>query len=442
MNTAIHEAEVIEPSNAVAVRDPNTPAPEPKAMTPAQAKIDAVAAITMKAYDRASMLNLTDQEIQALQAEFPDDAFLPGAAGKENLLYLQHACLRDRLNQVFRPGQWSIIPRNRWAEPFKTQKGIEASRVYVEAMLIVRGCFVAEAVGEMEYYPNNAIQNYGDAVEGAKTAALRRCCKEFGIGLQAWRKDWCDGWWKRKNAPKAPVFKSPPAQTPSPSNASHVPTPQNAPQVKSERLQANPVTAATPEQKAKMIATIESEGPDAVQRALRYFIEAGALLPNEILQDLPIHWIPYTQAQFRELGLLIAKMSETDKAERPAWVRLQPKSDTGIPVSQSNPATSFNPEEEENPFNEPERAREAPKAQQPELTANDETWRSYLTPWGKNAGVRLDKLPKNTLWGFWKNHTVETEYKGKPIAPEKIAKAQEFRDMLDASGRHYAFTEQ
>ena len=50
----------------------------------------------------------------------------------------------------------------------------------------------------MEYYPNNASQNYGDAVEGAKTAAFRRCAKEFGVGLQAWKKDFCEGWWKRR----------------------------------------------------------------------------------------------------------------------------------------------------------------------------------------------------------------------------------------------------
>jgi hypothetical protein len=34
-------------------------------------------------------------------------------------------------------------------------------------MLLIRGCFVAEAIGDMDYFPHNAKTNYGDAVEGA-----------------------------------------------------------------------------------------------------------------------------------------------------------------------------------------------------------------------------------------------------------------------------------
>ena len=47
------------------------------------------------------------------------------------------------------------------------------------------------------YFPDNAEQNFGDAFESAKSAALRRCAKEFGIGLQAWKEDWRLGWLKR-----------------------------------------------------------------------------------------------------------------------------------------------------------------------------------------------------------------------------------------------------
>lgn len=184
--------------------------PEQKPLvTAAQAKVEAVANLTASAYARASMLQLTPEESKALQADFPDEAFQPGAAGKENLIYIEHAHLRDRLNSVFGLGQWAIVPRSRWAEDFtftnKYKQQVQASRVYTEAMLLVRGCFVAEAVGDMVYYKNNEGQNYGDAVEGAKTAALRRCAKELGVGLQAWKKEWCVGWWQRRNAPKAKI---------------------------------------------------------------------------------------------------------------------------------------------------------------------------------------------------------------------------------------------
>lgn len=215
-NQALQVATDTDKQGAVTVKDAIQalePVQTPKTQTTAaQAKVEAVAALTMKAYERASMLTLTAEEIAGLQADFPDSAFQPGAAGKEHLIYIEHAYLRDRLNQVFGPGQWAIVPRSRWAEEFRTMKGQQASRVYVEAMLLIRGCFVSEAVGEMEYYPNNAGQNYGDAVEGAKTAALRRCCKELGIGLQAWKKEWCEQWWARRRGGR--TFQQKPASQP------------------------------------------------------------------------------------------------------------------------------------------------------------------------------------------------------------------------------------
>ena len=193
----------------------------PPSVTPAQAKVDAIASLTMSAYQKASTLQLTPEEIAGLTADFPDDAFQTGADGKEQLIYIQHAHLRDRLNSVFGPGQWAIVPRNRWAEDYEftnsKNQTIQASRVYVEAMLCVRGCFVAEAIGDMVYYKNNASQNYGDAVEGAKTAALRRCAKELGIGLQAWKKEWTEGWWARRRGGRrgpAPAPPAPPATPP------------------------------------------------------------------------------------------------------------------------------------------------------------------------------------------------------------------------------------
>lgn len=210
----MNEEIVIPESTSVAVAAP--PIVPPAGITAAQAKVDAVANLTMKAYERASLLDLTTEETAALQADFPDEAFKPGAAGKEHLIYIEHAFLRDRLNQVIGCGKWALVPRSRWAEDFRTFKGGDASRVYVEAMLLIRGCFVSESVGEMVYYKNNDRENYGDAVEGAKTAALRRCCKELGIGLQAWKKDFGEGWWARRRVgkPTPPSTATPPVKTP------------------------------------------------------------------------------------------------------------------------------------------------------------------------------------------------------------------------------------
>ncbi len=165
---------------------------QPLPVTPTQAKSDAVSKLLAKAVDRASELVLTPEESAALKAIFPDDCFRKGAAGKDNLLYLEHVHLRNRLDEVLGMGAAVLVPMNRW-----TEENGKATTVYLEAAFIVRGCYVTQAVGDMSYFTSNAMQNYGDAVEGAEMACLRRCCKKFGIGLQAWSKTWCEGWWAR-----------------------------------------------------------------------------------------------------------------------------------------------------------------------------------------------------------------------------------------------------
>lgn len=188
-----------------------------------QAKIDAVASLTTAAYAKASELRLTKEESDELLKDFPDDAFRTGAAGKENLIYIEHANLRDRFNQVFGLGQWSLIPVRHWEDEFSYQsKGqtVSGVKVYCEAIMMIRGCFVGAAIGDMDYFPHNNSTNYGDAFEGAKTAAFRRCAKEFGVGLQAWRKSWCEGWFQRQrnggNSQPAPRPQQQPQQQPQP----------------------------------------------------------------------------------------------------------------------------------------------------------------------------------------------------------------------------------
>lgn len=193
----MNDAEIIK-TEPLAVGRPIEP--EAQRSAGAQARVDAVAELIKTAMARAGTLVLTPEESKALLADFPDSDFQPGAGGKENLLYIEHAALRDRFNTVLGLGQWAIIVRESWNENFKTAKGQDAVKVYARAMLLVRGCYVGEAVGDMDYFTGNASQNYGDAFEGAKTAAFRRCAKEFGIGLQAWRKGFGDGWRERKYA--------------------------------------------------------------------------------------------------------------------------------------------------------------------------------------------------------------------------------------------------
>lgn len=365
-------------TQAMVVRDPAAP----RSTTPEQAKIDAIADLTKSAYAKASELKLTPEEIAGLQKEFPDEAFKPGAAGKENLIYIEHAYLRDRLNEVLGVGQWSIVPRSRWGEDFtipakeRGKPDIQACRIYVEAMLLIRGCFVAEAVGDMVYYKNNQSQNYGDAVEGAKTAALRRCAKELGVGLQAWKKDWCAGWWARqrgagRSGGSQGTTQPPPTQ---PTRQSASPRPQNAgaPPVPKE---------ATDDQWQRFIKELVPIRDSAVD----YFKKKGWLTgDNAVLEELPKKHVPTTK---REHDSLMAELE--------AYMAGDQK--------------------------------------------GTDWWREVQVPFGQQQGVKLADLDKKKLWGWWMNYEVEEEYNGHRKSEEEIARLNEFRQALDAAGEHYEF---
>lgn len=380
------EAEIMSTEaagGALQRREPQPLVQQPQsAISPEQAKVDAIASLTMSAYAKASELKLTPEEIAGLQKEFPDEAFKSGAAGKESLIYIEHAYLRDRLNEVIGPGQWSIIPRKRWGEDFTIQKrnepDVEACRVYVEAMLLIRGCFVAEAVGDMVYYKNNQSQNYGDAVEGAKTAALRRCAKELGIGLQAWKKDWCEGWWARKRAAGGSGSRPP---QPAPPRTNAAPAPQSASRPAARTADVVPPiqTEATEEQKSRFMTALSNVRTDA----LRFFVSKKQLGDTQQLEALPLKYVPTTKKQFEDLMAQIEAFST------------QPDPNDGEP------------------------------------------WRAYPMPWGKNKDTPLGQLEKNYLYGLVMNYEVEREYDGRPKKEETIAKDEEFRRMLDEAGKHY-----
>lgn len=402
--------------------DPVAQAPK----TAAQAKVEAVANLTFKAYERASMLSLTPEETKALQAEFPDSAFQTGAGGKEHLIYIEHAALRDRLNQVVGPGQWAIIPRSRWSEEFKTAKGMDASRVYVEAMLLVRGAFVAEAVGDMTYYPHNDSQNYGDAVEGAKSAALRRCCKELGIGLQAWRKDFCEGWWARKRGGRD--FSKPSTTAPQ-QQAASAPAPK--PEVKADKFP----TEATREWMLKGLNAL----PGMPMRDLvnEFFIKAGKLLPDENPEAISLLWVANSKEQ---LAMLSSALIDFEAGGEAVWPYPAHKEQI-VPKVQTEPTkTKVAPAEQPNP--------------------NDLWWKEIIVPVPRKGQKRADYLTnpdtigslydarhgndeesqamRQRLWGFLEHYQpaawVGRDGKSHPASKDDI----EFRRALDACKQYHA----
>lgn len=395
-------------------------------ITPAQAKVDAIANLTMQAYAKAGTLVLTPDEVTKLQADFPDEAFKPGAAGKENLIYIEHAFLRDRLNQVIGPCQWAIVPRNRWAEEFtipaKFQKPeVHGTRVYVEAMLILRGAFVAEAVGDMDYYPSNHQQNYGDAVEGAKTAALRRCCKEIGIGLQAWKKDWCEGWWRRKTGKGDPARSQFQRAT---TTAKPAPTQKSKPEQKGP-----PIPHAG--NRVWLINKIGVDGRKVATEYLRGIEPNPWLLPNEELEDLELRFVPATMPRAQALFDKIQLFAKTGKAERP----YEPDIRADMPKDPTPPPPAAKPQT---------KAEEKPKQRNADwffdvicpIPHKGQKRDDYLTTPDTIRSLYAatkggDTQAQARLWGFANNWNPEPRTVGNKIY-QPTAQDHLFREALDA----------
>jgi hypothetical protein len=144
-----------------------------------------------------------------------------------------------------------------------------------------------------------------------------------------------------------------------------------------------------------------------------YFRAVGYLMPNEELTDLPFRFVPMTAEEFKELRNKLAIFERGERAE-----------------------PAFEPHEEPAPIKGAV-AKVLQQAKPAEVP--DVAWRIFPMPWGKHAGVTLENLEKNYLFGLWANYEVEREYKGKPKKPETIAKDETFRAMLDLAGAHYLF---
>ncbi|KAG5946930.1 hypothetical protein E4U60_003590 [Claviceps pazoutovae] len=93
----------------------------------------------------------------------------------DGILYLPEIKYRRKLNETFGPMGWGLIP--------KGEAVVGSSIVTREYALIVDGRFVAQAQGENNYFGPDQLPS---AVEGCKSNALMRCCKDIGIGSELW----------------------------------------------------------------------------------------------------------------------------------------------------------------------------------------------------------------------------------------------------------------
>jgi hypothetical protein len=129
-------------------------------------------------YAGVATVALLPDKATALVEAFPDEAYDILPTGE---VYVSQVHYRRRLNEVFGPGSWALVPRS----PFN-MNGNTITREY--ALVGPGGRFISEAIGEAEYQPTNDRMTYASACEAAKSNALTRCCKDLGIASECWDK--------------------------------------------------------------------------------------------------------------------------------------------------------------------------------------------------------------------------------------------------------------
>lgn len=394
------------------------PASEIKGNPTAQElRVVEVSEALLPAYQKASTLELTEAEVAAIMAPFPDDAV--EIRPHDGLIYLPHICISDRLNQVLNPGKWSLVCRRHW---------LEGNTMYGEYIMLIRGCYVGESVGGHPYQPNNPKTNYSDTLESTAAEALRRIAgKRLSCGSQVWHppyaRDWVaknaveqGGKW-RKRPQNAPGLAEPPP-----------PPRQSTPQAPSPAAPAQPPAAprhATTATLQWMLKEIKAAiGGENRRIAEEYFVKCGQLLPTESIDELPLRFVPINKTQLAALVQCIANFEAGGDA---------------VSAFEQNPQ-DLPPKPTKTPAPAPAKPVEVPRDSNPDPNSPDAPWRSFPMPWGKEAGTNLADLDKKYLYGLWANYEVETEYNGRPKKPETIAKDHLFRAMLDEAGEHYEFT--
>lgn len=102
--------------------------------------------------------------------------------------YLSHPAYTKWFNEAFGRLGWMLVPRSK---PLRQVDGRKI-QVVCPYILYIHGTPAAFAMGEHEFFDNNAEQSYGDALEATVASALRRCAKRLGVGLELWDKKFLD----------------------------------------------------------------------------------------------------------------------------------------------------------------------------------------------------------------------------------------------------------
>ncbi|RDA90003.1 hypothetical protein CP533_1480 [Ophiocordyceps camponoti-saundersi (nom. inval.)] len=127
---------------------------------------------------------VTEEQYRVLMRPVPESDI---EVKPDGVIYLPEIKYRRRMNEAFGPMGWGLIPKG---DPVVGQ-----SIVTREYALIVRNRFVSQAQGENPFFGPDQLPS---AVEGCKSNALMRCCKDLGIASELWDPQYVR-WFKKHN---------------------------------------------------------------------------------------------------------------------------------------------------------------------------------------------------------------------------------------------------
>jgi hypothetical protein len=387
--------------------------------TSQEMRVIEVSEALVPAYQKASMLELTDEEVAKLTAPFPDEVV--EIRPNDGLIYIPHIHISDRFNKVFKPGSWALMRRREWFD--------DTDQVmYGEYVLTIRGCFVGESVGGHPYPKTNKKLNYSDVLESTAAEALRRIGgKRLSCGSQVWNPEYARQW-VAKYAQLGPErdYKGNLQWKKKPLAAS-VLHPTTAPPIKA--APASNVAQGRP--LAERIAGLKFKLGGLVGWAegyLRSYTVEGsdanaALMPNESIEDLneqQVEWLAKNWASFMQ------------RLEQ--HVEDNPSNEAGDTSEDYRPSSS--PVEEERLLDE----------------GDDEWFMDIIVPVprkGMKRDIYLkhpdtirslhdarhdDDEARRRLWGFLNNYTPEPWKKRDGTMVQPSDGDVKFREALDAYG--------
>lgn len=193
-------------STPIATDDPRTsrepmaryqPPPEPPAPPYVPPDRDLAPHVDLS-LDPATYVGMSEAAVTDEQAAILSRPLEPGDVDirPDGQVYMSHAKLRQRLNEAFRPGGWAIRRLSSITVSVATEAQADRGAEFVMSAdfgLYAGGRFLSAAKGEQKYMDNGDM-TYGDAAEGMKSNAISRCCKDLGIALDLWDREYATTW--------------------------------------------------------------------------------------------------------------------------------------------------------------------------------------------------------------------------------------------------------